>query len=436
VSRASSAPPESAPPLLPIALRPAGPPSSRIFSSCCPHRCTCGCRLLRPQQTQAGEPAIRWRGACARLPTHPAPSSLLLLHHDAPQGPRRQAPAHRPGLRLVQAPEAKGVLAYFHLRLRPPPVWISSRGHRGLPVPRVPRNPTLSPFRRPVSGWPGSEAYNTCTPDLSDVSVTRRQISFLLPSPSGLPSSGCTPAMLLGARGEMPASDQADTPGRRRVHPPATKHKAVGGKWAPRSSGTSVPCPLPPSPDLNRRRQWTTHGLDSRMASGLDTDTAAPGYFRTGGRLLAVLSLLSLKSFLERPSRFHAVQVLMTCILADTSRPVQWHETLPNLSQEEVDVLLHAEQRFRPCCGLCCVTNEAAPLGHVSAFHPLRLRGIRRIISSSPRHHASLGPDAEERAAAGGLVHVGDGSTAAALHARPGPCSTTFIPQLQEAAEP
>jgi hypothetical protein len=34
---------------------------------------------------------------------------------------------------------------------------------------------------------------------------------------------------------------------------------------------------------------------------------------------------------------------LMTCIFADTFHLVQWFETLPNLSQEEVDVLLHAD---------------------------------------------------------------------------------------------
>jgi hypothetical protein len=156
-------------------------------------------------------------------------------HHDAPQGSRRQAPAHRPGLRLLQAAEAKGGLPIFTssclLRL-PPAVWMSKGTRCAVRV--EPREPNFCPQLVDLSvAGPGPEAYNSCTP-VSARCLTRSPpnplfLSLYLALPFGMqPRPSC---LVLGGNA---CSSQADRPSRRRrVHPAATKYKAVEAMGVP-----------------------------------------------------------------------------------------------------------------------------------------------------------------------------------------------------------
>lgn len=84
----------------------------------------------------------------------------------------------------------------------------------------------------------------------------------------------------------------------------------------------------------------------------LDVDGASPADARVGQGRFRMASVFGSSSSSTTPTHFSLgycrgfMRVgcsLMTCIIADTFRLVQWFETLPNLPQEEVDVLLHAD---------------------------------------------------------------------------------------------
>ena len=122
----------------------------RLPPSSCPHRTVALAAAVfsaGPSRasllSDGGAPARVSPRIIVPTPRRPLIPSPPFLHHDATQGPRRQAPTHRTGLRLLQAAEAKGgLLLLFNFTLLlllfplPPPVWILEGTVPCLSLPR------------------------------------------------------------------------------------------------------------------------------------------------------------------------------------------------------------------------------------------------------------------------------------------------------------